>query len=142
MNFYHSGSKIFPSFVKFLKSKDSSDGSEQALLDELKALDEHLKTKVWTSVLRKLEVKRKIKLSGRKRTSFNYLSFLNEMFFYIYDQGPYVNGENICAVDLSLAPKLYHLDVALGHFKGWSIPDSLSHVNNYMKVCWCVLLNL
>ncbi|KAL7228819.1 hypothetical protein ACSBR2_007495 [Camellia fascicularis] len=36
------GSKIFPSFVKFLKSKDPNDGSEQALLDELKALDEHL----------------------------------------------------------------------------------------------------
>ncbi|XAR72054.1 Glutathione dehydrogenase (ascorbate) [Bertholletia excelsa] len=86
------GSKIFPSFVKFLKSKDPSDGSEQALLDELKALDEHLKA-----------------------------------------HGPYVNGENICAVDLSLAPKLYHLEIALGHFKGWKIPESLTHVHNYMK---------
>ncbi|KAI8007134.1 Glutathione S-transferase DHAR2 [Camellia lanceoleosa] len=87
------GSKIFPSFVKFLKSKDPSDGSEQALLDELKALDEHLRA-----------------------------------------HGPYVNGEKICAVDLSLAPKLYHLDVALGHFKGWKIPESLTHVHNYMKL--------
>ncbi|KAL7147987.1 hypothetical protein ABFS83_06G148500 [Erythranthe nasuta] len=87
------GSKVFPSFVKFLKSKDSTDGSEQALIDELKALDEHLSTK-----------------------------------------GPYVNGENICAVDLSLAPKLYHLDVALGHFKKWSVPESLTHVHNYMKL--------
>lgn len=42
----YSGSKIFPSFVKFLKSKDPNDGSEQALLDELKALDEHLKAHV------------------------------------------------------------------------------------------------
>lgn len=40
------GSKIFSAFIKFLKSKDPSDGSEQALVDELKALDEHLKTKV------------------------------------------------------------------------------------------------
>ncbi|KAA8534263.1 hypothetical protein F0562_031780 [Nyssa sinensis] len=87
------GSKIFPSFVKFLKSKDPSDGSEQALLDELKALDEHLK-----------------------------------------EHGPYINGENITAVDLSLAPKLYHLEVALGHFKGWTIPESLTHVHNYMKL--------
>lgn len=87
------GSKIFPSFVKFLKSKDSADGTEQALLDELKALDEQLKAK-----------------------------------------GPYVNGENICAVDLGLAPKLYHLDVALGHFKSWSVPESLSHVHNYKKL--------
>ncbi|XP_058204724.1 glutathione S-transferase DHAR2-like [Rhododendron vialii] len=87
------GSKIFPSFVKFLKSKDPNDGSEQALLDELKALDEHLKA-----------------------------------------HGPYVNGENICAVDLSLAPKLFHLDVVLEHFKGWKVPESLTHIHKYMKL--------
>lgn len=87
------GSKIFPSFVKFLKSKDPNDGSEQALLDELKALDEHLKA-----------------------------------------HGPYINGEKITAIDLSLAPKLYHLEVALGHFKKWTIPESLHHVHKYMKV--------
>ncbi|KAL8524870.1 hypothetical protein ACS0TY_014474 [Phlomoides rotata] len=87
------GSKLLPTFVKFLKSKDPNDGSEQALLDELKALDEHLKNK-----------------------------------------GPYVNGENISAVDLSLAPKLYHIDVALGHFKGWPIPESLTHLHEYKKV--------
>ena len=40
------GSKIFPAFVKFLKSKDGSDGSEKALLDELQALDDHLKAHV------------------------------------------------------------------------------------------------
>ncbi|MQM13648.1 hypothetical protein Taro_046572 [Colocasia esculenta] len=87
------GSKLFPSFVKFLKSKDSSDGSEQALVDELRALDSHLK-----------------------------------------DHGPYVNGANISAVDLSLAPKLFHLEVALGHFKGWVIPEDLSHVRAYMEL--------
>ncbi|CAI9767546.1 unnamed protein product [Fraxinus pennsylvanica] len=87
------GSKIFPSFIKFLKSKDPSDGSEQVLLDELKALDEHLKVK-----------------------------------------GPYVAGENICAIDLSLAPKLYHLEVALGHFKRWTVPESLSYFHNYVKL--------
>ncbi|KAJ8542227.1 hypothetical protein K7X08_017093 [Anisodus acutangulus] len=86
------GSKIFPTFVSFLKSKDPSDGTEQALLDELKALEEHLKA-----------------------------------------HGPYVNGQNICSVDMSLAPKLYHLEVALGHFKKWSVPESLSHVRNYIK---------
>ncbi|XP_047325838.1 glutathione S-transferase DHAR2-like [Impatiens glandulifera] len=87
------GSKIFPAFVSFLKSKDSNDGTEQTLLNELKTLDEHLKAK-----------------------------------------GPYVNGENICAVDLSLAPKLYHLQVALGHFKGWKIPEEFTHLNNYIKL--------
>ena len=40
------GSKIFSAFVNFLKSKDPNDGTEQALLDELKALDDHLKSHV------------------------------------------------------------------------------------------------
>ncbi|KAJ6432730.1 hypothetical protein OIU84_019887 [Salix udensis] len=87
------GSKIFSSFVKFLKSKDPSDGSEQALLEELKALDDHLKA-----------------------------------------NGPFIAGEKITAVDLSLAPKLYHLEVALAHFKNWTIPDNLTHVLNYIKL--------
>lgn len=50
-------------------------------------------------------------------------------------KGPYVNGKEVSAVDLSLAPKLYHLEIALGHYKKWSIPDSLPHVKSYMKVC-------
>lgn len=87
------GSKIFSAFVNFLKSKDPNDGTEQALLDELKALDDHLKS-----------------------------------------HGPYVCGEKVTAVDLSLAPKLYHLEIALGHFKGWSVPENLTHVRNYMKL--------
>ncbi|KAF5467230.1 hypothetical protein F2P56_017077 [Juglans regia] len=87
------GSKIFEAFVKFLKSKDPNDGSEQALLNELKALDEHLKA-----------------------------------------HGPYVAGEKITAVDLSLAPKLFHLEVALGHFKNWTVPESLTHFHNYKKL--------
>lgn len=37
------GSKIFSAFGKFLKSKDPKDHSEEDLLVELKALDEHLK---------------------------------------------------------------------------------------------------
>lgn len=49
-------------------------------------------------------------------------------------QGPYISGENISAVDLSLAPKLFHLKVALGHFKGWSIPENLTHLLAYLEV--------
>nr|BAJ23959.1 dehydroascorbate reductase [Malpighia glabra] len=86
------GSNIFSSFVKFLKSKDANDGTEKALLEELVALDDHLKA-----------------------------------------HGPFVAGERVTAVDLSLAPKLYHLEIALGHFKKWTVPESLSHVRNYMK---------
>ncbi|XP_030481731.2 glutathione S-transferase DHAR2 [Cannabis sativa] len=87
------GSNIFSAFSTFLKSKDSSDGSEQALLTELKALEEHLKA-----------------------------------------HGPYVAGEKISAVDLSLAPKLYHLDVALDYFKKWTVPADLTNVLNYKKL--------
>lgn len=87
------GSKIFSSFVAFVKSKDPNDGTEQTLLSELKAFDDHLKA-----------------------------------------NGPYVAGEKITAVDLSLKPKLYHLKIALGHFKGWSVPEEFSHVHNYMKL--------
>ncbi|KAH7548010.1 hypothetical protein ACOSP7_032681 [Xanthoceras sorbifolium] len=88
------GSKIFPSFVKFLTSKDPSDGTEQALLEELKALNEHIEK----------------------------------------NGGPFIAGEKISAADLSLAPKMYHLKIALGHFKKWSVPENLTHVHNYMKV--------
>ncbi|XP_062228559.1 glutathione S-transferase DHAR1, mitochondrial-like [Phragmites australis] len=34
---------------------------------------------------------------------------------------------------ISLGPKLYHMEIALGHYKNWSVPDSLSHVKTYMK---------
>ncbi|XP_026426594.1 glutathione S-transferase DHAR2-like isoform X1 [Papaver somniferum] len=87
------GSKIFGSFTTFLKSKNATDGSEQALMSELTLLDKHLNA-----------------------------------------HGPYVSGEEISAVDLSLAPKLYHLDVALGHFKKWNVPRNLTHVKKYMKL--------
>lgn len=86
------GSNIFGTFVSFLKSKDANDGSEQALLTELKALDEHLKA-----------------------------------------HGPVIAGEKISAVDLALGPKLYHLDIALSHFKNWTVPESLTKVHSYMK---------
>nr|AEO27876.1 DHAR [Scutellaria baicalensis] len=89
------GSNLLPLSFKFLKSKDPNDGSEQLLLDELKALDEHLKNK-----------------------------------------GPYVNGENICVVDLRLAPKLYRIDAALPHFKNWTIPESLTHLHDYKKLLY------
>lgn len=86
------GAKIFPTFVGFLKSKDPSDGTEQALISEL--------------------------------TSFNE---------YLKNNGPFIDGEKASAADLSLGPKLYHLEIALGHYKGWSVPDSLSYVREYMK---------
>ncbi|TYG60754.1 hypothetical protein ES288_D07G092800v1 [Gossypium darwinii] len=86
------GSKIFSTFIGFLKSKDPSGGTEQALLDEL--------------------------------------SLFND---FIKENGPFINREKISAADLSLAPKLYHLEIALGHYKKWSIPDTLPYTKSYMK---------
>lgn len=86
------GSKIFSSFIGFLKSQDSNDGTEQALLAEL--------------------------------ASFND---------YIKENGPFINGDMISAVDLALAPKLYHMEVALAHYKSWTVPESLPYVKSYMK---------
>ncbi|CAI0450926.1 unnamed protein product [Linum tenue] len=86
------GSKIFSTFIGFLKSKDPGDGTEQALLNELTSFDE-----------------------------------------YIKENGPYINGEKVSAADLSLGPKLYHLEIALSHYKSWSVPDSLPHVKSYMQ---------
>jgi hypothetical protein len=40
------GSKIFSTFIGFLKSKDTSDGTEQALLSELTSFDSHLQDNV------------------------------------------------------------------------------------------------
>lgn len=42
----HSGSKIFSTFIGFLKSQDPTDGTEQALLDELTSFNEYLKENV------------------------------------------------------------------------------------------------
>ncbi|GMH26290.1 hypothetical protein Nepgr_028133 [Nepenthes gracilis] len=86
------GSKVLPAFIGFLKSKDPSDGTEQALLNEL--------------------------------------SFLND---YIKENGPFVNGKEVSAADLSLSPKLHHMEIALSHYKNWSVPDSLPYLKTYMK---------
>ncbi|KAI3430050.1 uncharacterized protein J3R85_008330 [Psidium guajava] len=86
------GSKIFSTFLGFLKSKDSTDGTEQALLNELSSLND-----------------------------------------YIKENGPFINGSEISAADLSLGPKLYHMEIALGHYKNWSVPDSLPYVKSYMQ---------
>ncbi|AQK83383.1 Glutathione S-transferase DHAR3 chloroplastic [Zea mays] len=40
------GSKIFSTFIGFLKSKDPSDGTEEALLNELTSFDSYLKDNV------------------------------------------------------------------------------------------------
>ncbi|PWA75122.1 dehydroascorbate reductase 2 [Artemisia annua] len=48
--------------------------------------------------------------------------------------GPYVNGKDITAVDLSLAPKLYHLVEACKENNEWNIPKKFTKVLNYNKL--------
>ncbi|RWW78904.1 hypothetical protein BHE74_00012843 [Ensete ventricosum] len=60
--------------------------------------------------------------------------FLPSLSLSFVAPGPYVNGENISAVDLSLAPKLYHLVIVLDHFKGWKVPENLTYVHAYVKL--------
>uniref|UniRef100_A0A0D6QZ45 GST N-terminal domain-containing protein n=2 Tax=Araucaria cunninghamii TaxID=56994 RepID=A0A0D6QZ45_ARACU len=84
------GSKIFPAFIKFLMTPTGD--TEKVLLEELRALNEHLKA-----------------------------------------NGPFINGTDVCAADLSLAPKLFHMETALGHFRSWSVPEEFTYVNNYTK---------
>lgn len=57
------------------------------------------------------------------------------MLVCFFNQGPYVNGSEISAIDLNLAPKFYHLETVLGHFKNWKIPENLTSIYEYMKVC-------
>ena len=59
---------------------------------------------------------------------------MEKMSFFGSLQGPYVNGSKPSAVDFNLAPKLFHLDVVLGHFKKWGLPDELLHVRDYFEV--------
>lgn len=72
-----SGSKVFPSFVQFLKSDDGAAAEKQAALEaELSSLNDHLA-----------------------------------------QSGPFLKGDSISAGDLALAPKLYHLKIALKELK-------------------------
>jgi len=44
-------------------------------------------------------------------------------------QGLFVCGEKVIVVNLSLPSKLQHLEVALGHFKTWYIPENLANLS-------------
>ncbi|KAI3845417.1 hypothetical protein MKW98_029068 [Papaver atlanticum] len=75
-------------------------------------------------------LKSKHAADGSEQALISELSSLNE---HLKTHGPYVNGEKVSAVDLGLAPTLYHLEVALGQFKSWRVPENMTHIINYMK---------
>lgn len=61
------------------------------------------------------------------------LAELTALDSYLKEHGPYLNGEKVSALDLALAPKLYHLKIALGYYKKWSIPADLTSLNSYIE---------
>ncbi|GJW11473.1 dehydroascorbate reductase 2 [Tanacetum coccineum] len=98
------GFKILPKVLKFLKSDGKKYSIEEALLDEQKELEQRLSK-----------------------------HFVRHLFLHILSKQDDRSRE-ITAVDLSLAPKLYHLTVALRHFKEWNVPKKLTHVHKYIKL--------
>ncbi len=61
------------------------------------------------------------------------LAALDEVEAHLQQNGgPYIGGEHPCATDISLMPKLYHLTVALDHFRGWTIPEKYTALKKYM----------
>lgn len=61
------------------------------------------------------------------------LAALDEIETYLTTHGgPYVGGAQPCATDVSLMPKLYHLVVALDHFRGWQLPEKYAAIKTYM----------
>ncbi|KAJ6350175.1 hypothetical protein OIU78_006364, partial [Salix suchowensis] len=119
------GSKIFPSFVKFLKSKDPNDGTEQALLEELKALDEHLQAHVCINLKHRLVFEEVLLYFSVFAVQTNLLEHVIRVLSLLGKR----SQQRISA----WLPKLYHLEVALGHFKNWTIPGNLIHIHNYIK---------
>ena len=53
---------------------------------------------------------------------------------FLKEHGPYIGGEGVCAQDLAVYPKLKHMQVALGHFRKWTIPEDLAAVRAYIAL--------
>ncbi|KAG5146684.1 hypothetical protein JHK84_032227 [Glycine max] len=129
------GSKIFSTFIGFLKSKDPNDGTEQALLSELSSFSDYIKENGLGAVCKRFGVdlvKFEVLVGFGLETCDLEASF---NLARLAAWGPFINGSEISAADLSLGPKLYHLEIALGHYKKWTVPDSLTSLKSYMKVC-------
>ncbi|GJU14214.1 dehydroascorbate reductase 2, partial [Tanacetum coccineum] len=58
---------------------------------------------------------------------------LKELDKHLSEHGPYVDGKEITAVDLSLAPKLYHLVKACLFYKNWDVLQDLKDLPNVLS---------
>lgn len=53
---------------------------------------------------------------------------------YLSNNGPFFGGDTLNATDAAVAPKLHHINVALKHFKGWSIPSEMTAIKLYLEL--------
>lgn len=53
--------------------------------------------------------------------------------FLAQGKGPFLLGETISALDCNLAPKLQHISVAAGHYKGYRIPPDCSDLQAFLE---------
>ncbi|KAK9830373.1 hypothetical protein WJX72_011371 [[Myrmecia] bisecta] len=67
---------------------------------------------------------------GEKREAL--LKELDLLNSHLEQHGPFLKGQDISAGDLALAPKLYHLTVALKAFKDFTVPERFTAVTSYL----------
>ncbi|GFR48917.1 hypothetical protein Agub_g10867 [Astrephomene gubernaculifera] len=112
------GAKLFPAFRGWLLGPESEAADKRALLlAELQGVDK------WLS-----ENRQQGEVEGR----WGCVCW-GDARRAAADQGPLFGGSRLNATDASLAPKLYHIAVALKHFKGWQIPEELKAVHSYLS---------
>lgn len=58
---------------------------------------------------------------------------LDTLEAHLAAEGPFVGGEAVSTTDCSLMPKLYHMQVALKHFKDWELPERYSAIRQYIQ---------
>jgi len=45
---------------------------------------------------------------------------------------PYFGGDDVCATDLSMAPKIKHIKIGSDEIKGWQVPSDLKALHEWM----------
>eukprot|EP00204_Picochlorum_oklahomense_P004195 CAMPEP_0118799490 /NCGR_PEP_ID=MMETSP1161-20130426/1691_1 /TAXON_ID=249345 /ORGANISM="Picochlorum oklahomensis, Strain CCMP2329" /LENGTH=223 /DNA_ID=CAMNT_0006727199 /DNA_START=172 /DNA_END=843 /DNA_ORIENTATION=- len=57
---------------------------------------------------------------------------LEELNDFLKTTNPYIGGASPCQTDFLVMPRLYHLKIALKHFRNWDMPSNLTAVQTYM----------
>ncbi|CAL5221318.1 g3490 [Coccomyxa viridis] len=57
---------------------------------------------------------------------------LTEIDEYMQNHKAYLGGDRPNAVDCMIAPRLYHIQVAMKELKGWEIPSNLTNLHEYI----------